>query len=311
MVITVTLNPAMDKTIVLDTLKEGSVNRVCQERVDAGGKGINVSKMIRNLQGETLATGFLGGHTGAQIRSQLDQMGIKHEFVEVEGNTRTNIKIVDKEKCLYTDINEPGAPVSAKALKELEDSVFGPMTENDVIVFSGSTPQNVEKSIYGKWIAIAKSKGIKAILDADGEALREGIKAGPYMIKPNIHELEMYMERKIETTEQIIEAAQSLLKTGIEIIAVSMGEEGSVFVTRDKAFVAEALKIDVKSTVGAGDSMVGALAYAVSKKMTLEEGIKLAVAAAAATISNEGTKMGTLEQVEYLKEQVNIKTVYC
>lgn len=311
MVITVTLNPAMDKTIVLDTLKEGSVNRVCQEREDAGGKGINVSKMIRNLQGETMATGFLGGHTGAQIRSQLDQMGIKHKFVEVEGNTRTNIKIVDKEKCLYTDINEPGAPVSAKALKALEDSVFGLMTENDVIVLSGSIPQNVEKRIYGKWIAMAKSMGIKAILDADGEALREGIQAGPYMIKPNIHELERYMERKIETTEQIIEAARSLLKTGIEIIAVSMGEEGSVFVTRDKAFIAEALKIEVKSTVGAGDSMVGALAYAVSKKMTLEEGIKLAVAAAAATISNEGTKMGTLEQVEYLKDQVSMENVCC
>ena len=311
MILTVTLNPALDKTIILDTLKVGSVNRVCQVREDAGGKGINVSKMIRNLNEETLATGFLGGQTGILLRTQLDQMEIQHDFIEVDGNTRTNIKLVDKKNQIYTDINEPGAPLPENALQILEDTIFNRVGENDVMVFSGSIPQNVEKNVYGKWIGIAKSRGIKTILDADGEVLREGIKAGPYMIKPNIHELEMLLERRIETTQEVIQGARALLDEGVEIIVVSMGEQGSVFVTRDKTLLAEAIKIDVKSTVGAGDSMVGALAYAVSKGVDLEEGIKLAIAAATATIGNEGTEMGSLEQVKCLIAQVQIKSVIC
>ncbi|AOT71563.1 1-phosphofructokinase [Geosporobacter ferrireducens] len=311
MIITVTLNPALDKTILLDILKVGSVNRVCQVREDAGGKGINVSKMIRNLKGETLATGFLGGQTGARIRTQLEQMEIQHGFIEVEGNTRTNIKVVDTKNKIYTDINEPGAALAENVLIKLENLIFSRVKEEDLIVFSGSIPQNVPKSIYAKWIIKANRIGVKTILDADGEVLRKGVQAGPYMIKPNIYELEMLFDRKIETMKEIVEAAQSLLEYGIKIIAVSMGEQGSVFVTQDKTLVAEAIKTDVKSTVGAGDSVVGALAYAISKKMDLEEGIELAIAAATATIGNEGTEMGTLEQIKNLMKQVKIKSIRC
>jgi len=309
MIITVTLNPALDKTIILETLKVGNVNRIHQIREDAGGKGINVSKMIRNLEGETLATGFLGGQTGEFIRTQLNRMGIQHDFVEVGGNTRTNFKIVDTRNQSYTDINGCGEILTKSVLEQLENKMNSYMTESELMVFSGSIPKNVEKNIYAGWITKAKQRGVKTILDADGELLREGITAGPYMIKPNIHELEMYLNKKLNGVNEVVQAARQLLDYGIGIIAVSMGEQGSIFVTGEKVIFAEALKVDVKSTVGAGDSMVGALAYAFSKHMTLEDGIRLAVAAASASISNEGTEMGSLEQVNYWKENVKIKSV--
>ncbi|MFZ5969416.1 MAG: 1-phosphofructokinase [Bacillota bacterium] len=309
MIITVTLNPAVDKTIILDRLQVGNVNRIQQIREDAGGKGINVSKMIRNLNGETLATGFLGGNTGAFIRAELDKMGITHDFVEIDGNTRTNFKIVDTQNQAYTDINGSGEALPQYALEQLENKMYGRMMESDVIIFSGSIPQNVDKSIYAKWITKAKLKGVKTVLDADGDMLREGITAGPYMIKPNIHELERLLDKKLENVDDVIRASKCLLDYGIRIIAVSMGEQGSVFVTKENIIIAEALKVDVKSTVGAGDSMVGALAYGISHNMALEDAITLAIAAASASISNEGTMMGSLEQINYWKEQVKIKSV--
>ncbi len=309
MIMTITLNPAVDKTIILDRLQVGNVNRIQRIREDAGGKGINVSKMIRSLNGKTLAMGFLGGNTGEFIRAELDKMGITHDFVEIHGNTRTNFKIVDIQNQTYTDINGSGAALPEYALEQLENKMYSCMREDDVIVFSGSIPLNVDKNIYAKWITKAKMKGVKTILDADGDMLREGITAGPYMIKPNIHELERLLDKRMDDVNDVICASRCLLDYGIKIIAVSMGGQGSVVVTKENTIIAEALKVDVKSTVGAGDSMVGALAYGISSNMVLEDVIILAIAAATASISNEGTRIGSLEQVNYWKEQVKIKSV--
>lgn len=307
MIVTVTLNPALDKTIQIDTFRISEVNRVLSVREDAGGKGINVSKLIHSLGGETIAVGAVAGAVGDFIEKQLDELGTPHDFVHTEGNTRTNTKIVDISLKTYTDINEPGTPLSQEALDQIEEKIFKYATEDGVVVFSGSIPSNVGKDIYGHWIKKVKAKGIKTILDADGELLKKGIEAGPYLIKPNIHELEMLYNKKFETREEAIRFAKNLLDYDIEIIALSMGGHGCAFITKDKIYFAKAIPVEVKSTVGAGDSMVAALAYAIQKNASLKEAIKLAVAAATASITNEGTQMGTKDQIEFWKDRVEFE----
>lgn len=306
MIYTITLNPAIDKRIILNNFKIDGVNRFNDEREDAGGKGINVSKMIHNLGGTSTALGIVAGASGHFIKDQLDKMGILHSFVEGEGNTRTNLKIVDPIYQTYTDINEEGKPVSEKVLHSMEEHLFNIVKEGDILILAGSVPKNVNKDIYGKWIDKAKKKNIKVLLDAEGDLLRYGIEAGPYLIKPNIHELEGLLDKRIETEEQAIEYGKMLLDKDIEIIVISRGSEGCLLISKDKVLKVPGLVVNVKSTVGAGDSMVGAIAYALESKYTLEEAIALGVAASTATIQEEGTVMGKLDKIMEIKKTVQV-----
>jgi len=233
-------------------------------------------------------------------------MGISHHFITATGQTRTNIKIVDDLHKTYTDINEIGVPVSEENLQALEEYVFGHLTKEDFLVLAGSVPVNVPKDIYKNWIQRANQIGAKVVLDADRELLEQAIEAGPYLIKPNIHELEQLCDQKIETIEKAIALAKDLLKYKIEVIVISRGEDGCVVVTKDETLMVEGLKVPVKSTVGAGDSMVAALTHALSRKSSLKEAIILGVAASAASIMQEGTIMGEWETIQRLKEQVKI-----
>lgn len=307
MIITVTLNPAIDKTIKVNSLKLGEVNRTSMVQQDAGGKGINVSKMVKNLGGESIATGVIAGNSGMFIKKQLDSFNIENDFVEIEGNTRTNIKLVDTANEIHTDINEVGADISYNSFIQFEKLLFSKLKPKDILVLCGSVPPNIDKTVYEKWITMANKKQITTILDADGKLLKNGIKAIPSIVKPNIHELERYYDEKINSIDEVIQVAKKLLKCGIELVVVSMGEEGSVFVAKDKIIIAKAEDVNVKSTVGAGDSMVGALAYAMSMNMNLMESAYLSVASATASVTNDGTQMGSLEQVQYWKKNIEIK----
>ena len=165
-------------------------------------------------------------------------------------------------------------------------------------------PSNVDKKIYGNWITKAKEKGAKTILDADGEMLKAGILSGPYLVKPNIDELGAMFNKKIHGVVEAAEIAKSLLQYGIIIVAVSLGGEGAFFVTKDSTIYAHGLKVDVKSTVGAGDSMVAALAYSIEKGLSFEETVKLSVATGAANVMTEGTKASDIKTIVELEKQV-------
>jgi len=306
MIFTITLNPAIDKRIILNNFKIDGVNRFNDEREDAGGKGINVSKMIHNLGGTSTALGIVAGTSGHFIKSQLDKMGILHSFVEGEGNTRTNLKIVDPIYQTYTDINEEGKPISREVLNKMEEHLFNTVQEGDILILAGSVPKNVNKDIYGSWIKKAKERNIKVLLDAEGELLKNGIDAGPYLIKPNIHELEGLLDKTIQTEVEAIEYGRMLLENDIEIVVISRGSEGCLLISKDKVLKVPGLVVSVKSTVGAGDSMVGALAYAIESGSTLEEAIALGVAASTATIQEEGTIMGKLDKIMEIKETVKV-----
>lgn len=306
MIITVTLNPALDKTITIDDFKIGSVNRIASTRVDAGGKGINVSKVIKELQHKSLALGFLGGSSGDQIKNYLDDLNINNEFLFLKDQTRTNLKIIDKVNDTHTDINENGPSLVEENIKNIKEKIMKYCTEDSLVVLSGSVPGGVCSTIYGELIKDIKNKGGKVILDADGELLIEGIKAGPYMVKPNIHELEKAFGVSIDSQDKVIEIAKKILDYGVKYVVISLGSEGSIFITNDKIAKVNGIKVEVKSTVGAGDSMVAALAIAVEKDYCFEEAIKLACATSTANVMTEGTQTGRLEDIEKLKKQISI-----
>lgn len=309
MITTITLNPAVDKTIEINNFSIGSVNRISSSRVDAGGKGINVSKVIQSLGGKSKAIGILAGKNGDFIKKYLDSIGIENDFVFIEGETRINTKVVDSVNHTNTDINEIGPAVSIKDIDELWNKFYGSSNENSIVVFSGSIPKDVDKSIYKAWIEKAKGKNIKTILDADGELFKQGIKAGPYLVKPNIHELEGLFEEKIDSIEKTIKLSKELLSYGIEIVVVSLGEDGALFVKKDSAILAKGIKVEVKSTVGAGDSMVAALAFAMDKGYDLEKAIRLSVACGTASVMTEGTQAADIDIITKLENLVEFEYI--
>lgn len=306
MIITVTLNPALDKTIEIDEFKIGSVNRIVSTRVDAGGKGINVSKVIKELQHESLALGLLGGSSGNHIKNYLDNLNINNDFLLVKGETRTNFKIIDKANNTHTDINENGPSLVESDITNIKEKIMQHCTSESLVILSGSVPSGVSTSIYGEIIKDIKNKGGKVILDADGELLIQGIKAGPYMVKPNIHELEKAFGITIDNEKKVIETAKKILEYGVKYVVISLGSEGSIFVSHDKVAKVKGIKVEVKSTVGAGDSMVAAFAIAVEKDYSFEEAMKLASATSTANVMTEGTQTGRFEDIEKLKKQISI-----
>ena len=307
MIKTLTLNPALDKTIIVEDFNLNNVNRIKEVFKDAGGKGINVSKMLNNLDEKTKAAGFLGGYTGQFIRSELDKMGLNHDFVEIDDETRTNIKMVDRKQNTFTDLNEQGGQVTANNLKELKQNIFADLKPNDILTLSGSIPPGVSNNIYAELIKTAKSKDIKTILDAEGELFKKGVEAGPTIIKPNDHELSLYYNQVFTSLNEMIKAAQNFFDFDIEMVMLSLGEKGAIFLNRENTIKIEPLSIDVKSTVGAGDAMVAGLALGLAKNLPVAEMVKLAAAASSASLINNGTQMGKQEEVEHFKQEIELK----
>ena len=310
MIYTVTLNPALDKTVEIPSLTVDAVNRITSMRTDPGGKGINVSKVIQKLGGASVAAGILGGDTGRAILSALTEMGLTTLFHFVEGETRTNMKIIDPDNHTNTDINEPGVTVSEEILEKLLEELLAKVTKEDIVVISGSMPKGSPKDTYYTWTKAFREKGAKVILDADGDLLKAGLKASPYLIKPNNHELGALTGRPLETPEELAETAAELMKEyGIGKVVVSMGGDGAVYVTKDKTIYAEGLKVPVGSTVGAGDSVVAALAVSEEEGKTLEETVRLSTAVGAANVMCSGTQAAEYEVVETLLPKVVFRTI--
>ncbi len=305
MIITLTMNPAIDKTVVIENFGIDKVNRIAKSRLDAAGKGINVSKVVRELGGRTKTIAFLGGASGEFIKSELEKERISIVDVQIEGETRTNLKIVDPATQAYTDINDSGSAVNDEQLGVFEKKLMNYVSSQSVVVFTGSVPPGISKDIYKTLIERVQAIGATAVLDADGELLQHGVKAGPKIVKPNIDELERYAGRSLASEAEIIDVAKELIEYGSELIAVSLGKDGALFVTKEKTYKAHGLKVDVKGTVGAGDSMLGAICYGVDKNLPFEEIMCLGIGASAAKVCMEGTQPPKLNQVYDLSKQVN------
>ena len=204
MIYTVTLNPAVDKTVMIPNFTSGAVNRIQKIRIDAGGKGINVSKCLQRLGLDSTVCAILGGNSGNRILSTVKEMGLTVLAVTVDGETRTNLKIVDTERHENTDINEPGPAVGEDTLLELGERIAQGITAGDILILSGSLPKGVQPSLYGDWIRYFAALGVTVILDADGEPMRLGVQAKPGLIKPNDLELSRLVGKPLETEEIVV-----------------------------------------------------------------------------------------------------------
>ncbi len=305
--ITVTMNPSLDKTITIDKLIPYGLNRVKSSRLDPGGKGINVAKVLESFKVDTLISGLIAGEQGKTLKGFLEQSGMNFSFLEIDGDTRTNIKLVDVSENKTTEINENGFSVSPQSLDQYKEMFKAQLENVSLAVLAGSLPPGVPADFYAECIEIAKSKGVLTILDADGEPLKEGIKAVPYAVKPNIHELEAITGRRLQSKNEVLAAAKELLAAGIEIVIVSMGADGAIVADKNEAFAVESWDADIKSTVGAGDSMVGSLAYAILSGKSLYDIAKITTAAGTVTASKEGTQICTMSEVIESLDKVTVK----
>ncbi len=306
MVITVTLNPAMDKTLIVDNFTAGQVNRVSSLRYDIGGKGINVSKVLKNFGIHSISTGFLGGIWEGIFKEELSKRKITADFVRIDGNTRTNTKIVDNINKIFTDVNEPGPEIKESDLESFIEKFSGLCGLGDIVVLSGGVSSSIPLDIYKTLTQIAKGKGSLVILDADGELLAEGLKALPHIIKPNEHELGRLLAIDSSNREEIIKGAKGLKNQGVEKLMLSLGSKGGIYFTEDDVYFSEGLKVPVKGTVGAGDSMVAGLIYSMIKKFNAEDTLRFAMACGTASVTLDGTEACSLNEVNSFFNRVEV-----
>ena len=309
MIITVSMNPAIDKTVEIGKLIPGGLNRIQKVEYDAGGKGINVSKTIRELGGESIATGFLGGNAGKTIENVLNEKNIRNDFVWVEGETRTNTKVFE-ENGEVTELNEPGPVIGEEEMKALMDKLAGYANEESLFILAGSIPSGVDKHVYAEITRLVHAKGGKVLLDADGELFRNSLAASPDMIKPNRVELEEYAGIDYRASdEEVLGLARELLGKGMETVAVSMGKSGAMLVRKGYEVKCPALSVKAHSTVGAGDAMVAALAYSWDQHLDNEKTVRLCIATSAGAVTTVGTKPPARSLVDELKKQVIIERI--
>ena len=307
MIYTVTLNPALDKTVTIPRFALDSVNRISELREDPGGKGINVSKVIAKLGGTSRAIALLGGAVGEKIELALEGMGIDVWAFEANGETRTNTKVVDPVLDTHTDINEPGPEATLALLDGMLASLADAIQEGDIVVLSGSLPKGAPVATYETWCRTCSGAGAKVFLDADGDALSHGLKALPYLAKPNDAELSRICGRELKDVTAIASEARAIVERGVSRVVVSMGGAGALFAESGRTLLAHSPTVSVGSTVGAGDSVVAALAFAEERGMTLEETARLSMATGAANVMQSGTQAAERELVDSLLDKVSLE----
>ena len=307
MITTVTLNVSIDKAYrIKGSVESGKVIRVMECNNTAGGKGLNVSRVISLCKEEVLATGFVGGHCGALIEELLEKDSINNKFTHVKSETRSCINILD-ENNVSTEFLEKGYPVTEEEIECFLKDFDRIIEDSKVITISGSAPQGVPSNIYGTLINMVKLKGKKVILDASGDLLKEGIKALPTMIKPNSEEMESLLNVSINNREEVIENAIKLHSSGIELVVVSLGGDGALLVCKDGVYHGKPPKIEVVNTVGCGDSMVGAFAVAMDRGYSSIDSLKYGVSVSAANAMTLSTGSFRTEDAEDIFNKVEIE----
>jgi 6-phosphofructokinase 2 len=307
MIATVTLNPSLDKTVTVDRLIVDETNRWTRMRSDPGGKGINVSRVIHVLGGETIAYSFVGGLDGQVFQQLMERRGVPFDFIPIRENIRSNFIITNLKTHRQTRIDAPGPQVTEDELERLIDKVMRIEPLPEFIVFAGSVPPGIPTDIYFRLITDAKKRGIKTVLDSDKEWLKEGIKALPSIIKPNVFEAEMLLGVKLKSEEAIIHAVKTLCRRGFGIVAISRGKLGMIISDRKQMLKLNSPDVEIRSTVGAGDSAIAGLVIGLSRGMGLEDAARLAVASGAATAITPGTELCHREDIERLFPLVEVQ----
>lgn len=305
MIYTCTLNPAVDYIINLPSLESNKLNRIEQSLFRAGGKGINVAVVLNNLGIDNVALGFLGGFTGSFIQSDLEKYPhIKSEFIDIEGTTRINIKLNHKYK--ETDINDKGPIISDHDFKKLTDKIET-LTADDFLICSGSSCQGQENA-YLKIAKLCHKNNVKFIMDIPSKELLGFLDQNPFLIKPNLHELEEYFDVKIGSMDELIEYGRQLVSLGAQNVIVSMGSKGSIFINDKHIYRASLIHGHAINTTGAGDSMIAGFVSSYLENENLKNAYLSAVSGGSATVFGEG--LATQETLKTYQKKIKIKEIH-
>lgn len=304
-VVTLTLNPAVDCTVTIPGFAAGKVNRVETVYHRPGGKGVNVALALAGMGHRVAVTGFLGEENRALFDQAFVEARVADYFVHLAGSTRVGIKIVDAEKKETTDINFPGLTPPGNALGLLRSGME--QLAASWFVLSGSLPEGVDATIYQSLIRSLRQRGCKVTLDTSGAPLRHALEAGPDIIKPNIEELSTLIGARLDTLAKVAEAARNILQQyGVELVVVSMGAEGALFVTKDECISAVPPAMEVRSTVGAGDAMVAGIISGALRGMSLVEQARLATACSMRVLARNFSGANAVAELEPLMSTVMI-----
>lgn len=307
MILTITLNTSIDKAYRLSSpLVDGTVMRVAECIDNAGGKGLNVSRSVLTCGEKVLATGFAGGNNGRLLCELLDRDGVPHEFVIVGSETRCCINILEPDG-RSTEFLEPGREVCEESLAELERRISALLSSVDVVTISGSIPKGLPADTYARLISLVKSHGKPCILDTSGSTLMASIDSLPAAIKPNADEIAQILGREVGSVDEIARAARELHGRGIEKVVVSLGGDGAIMACAEGSFRGVAPKIEVVNPVGAGDTMVGALAVGMKRHLAAPDQLRYAMACASANCLSASTGHFEMEVAERLLEQTVVE----
>lgn len=306
MILTVTLNPSIDRRYDIKGFEKGRVFRAEDVQYTAGGKGLNVTKVIKAFNEPVIATGFLGGRSGGYIHEQLDFMGIKHEFVPIKEETRSCLAIISDDGS-QTEILENGPFISEEKILEFYKLYRKLIKDVDIVCASGSLPHGVPSVTYNNLILIAKQEGKKFILDTSGEALKSGVEAAPFLIKPNRDELESLIGYKIDSENKIIQAGIYLLENDIKVVMISLGKDGSMIFHDRYIYRIKAPEINTINPVGSGDAMLGGFAASLNRGHDFEFALKIAAACGTANAMEAETGKVDMSNVKRILNELEIE----
>lgn len=304
-VVTVTLNPALDLTGHLQILAKGTVNQVQHCALEPAGKGVNVAKVLAELGAEVTATGFLGIENEAPFKQLFQRSNVADKFIRVQGATRINVKLVEASSQV-SDINFPGISVPAAAINEFEDMLVDLSLTHDVFVIAGSLPVGITPEMCANWIEKLQLAGKKVFFDSSNAALSAGIRVQPWLVKPNDEELMQWAEGVSQADKSLTEIAQKLSNTGIANVVVSLGAAGVMWLNQEGWLQAKPPKMDVVSTVGAGDTLVAGMCWGHLNNWDKKQTLRFATALSALAVTQVGVGIEDINSVVTLSERIDI-----
>jgi 1-phosphofructokinase family hexose kinase len=307
MIATITLNPSIDQNLVVRGLVKDDANRAQDIYRYPGGKGLNVSKVVRELGGPTKAWALVGGFSGEAWREGVKKMDIDFHADSVSGETRVNTVITDLKDNTQTRVSAPGPHISEKTLELFLNKLVRVRPKPAYWALGGSLARGMRADTYRHFIERIQKKGIPCVLDTDDDALKEGVKARPYLIKPNEYEMERLLGHRLKSIRDYTKAARSLAQKGIKIVIVSLGAKGALYVTAAEAFHAHGIRVPVKSKVGAGDSLIGGTILSLYRGKGLHEAARLGIAASASAVMREAPRLCDRKDIPGLLRKVRLE----
>jgi 1-phosphofructokinase len=307
-IVTVTFNPAVDKYLYLDSFIPGCLNRARTVKVYPSGKGINVSLALLKLEMKSEIVALVGGRSGAYIKESVEAAGLTGEFFEVSGETRTNIKLLETENRRTTELNEPGPSVHPQCVSKVVERILEMAREVDCVVVSGSILHGFGLEAYGELIRGIRTCGAKAVVDAEGETLRVGISAKPFLVKPNRYEAEELLNYRLVSRADFQRAVRDILGMGVETAIISDGPEGAIFAQQGQILWASCPAVrGVESPFGCGDALVAGFLASLARGESFVQAARFALATATATAITEGTSFPVKNEVDAMTERIVVE----